>query len=151
MANALEEGKEVHGKKHGPWTVYYANGNKRSQGVYKEGQRHGDWNYYHKSGGVDYTVSFKEGKNIGSTVSYYEGGKLKQKGQYNEFRGKSTDGKKTGPWTFYAEDGKTVWRIITYKNGARAQADEHPLGHCTFCGKVRQTAKPECSFCGEEY
>lgn len=151
MAGPLEEGETTDGQKEGPWTTHYANGNKRSEGTYKNGLRHGDWTYYHKSGGVDHTVSFNEGKHVGDTVSYYEDGKLRQRGQYNEFRGKSTDGKKTGPWYFYAEDGKTLWRIITYKNGARSKKDEHPLGDCPECGTMRETVAETCPSCGEAY
>ncbi len=33
-----------------------------------------------------------------------------------------------------AEDGRAVWRVITYKNGSRTKDDELPLGFCPKCG-----------------
>ena len=36
-------------------------------------------------------------------------------GNSTNYRGKGSDGRKTGTWTFYATDGETVWRRITYK------------------------------------
>lgn len=151
MSEHLSDGETVNGKKEGPWTTFYANGNKRSEGAYKAGQRHGPWTYYHQTGGIDYTAEFNQGKNVGRTVSYYPNGNKECEGQFNEYRGKSSDGKKTGPWTYYAEDGKTVWRVITYKNGSRAQPDEHPLGRCPHCDKVRKTLADQCPDCGDDY
>ncbi len=62
-------------------------------------------------------------------------GKRKQTGQFNEYRGKSTDGRKTGTWAFYAADGETVWHQITYKDGRRCREDGHLLGLCLDCDK----------------
>jgi ABC-type ATPase with predicted acetyltransferase domain len=51
----------------------------------------------------------------------------------------------------YAEDGKTIWRVITYKNGSRAKDDELPLGTCPNCDKVVESPEWEtCPKCGAD-
>jgi len=133
---ALSEGKTVNGKKEGYWITYYANGNKRSEGAYKKGIKDGKWIQYFKNGNISSEGHFENGEYENWFVTYFENGHKKWEGDYGPHVGKSYDGRKEGEWTCYsATDGKTVWRTITYKHGARAKPDEHPLGPCSRCGK----------------
>lgn len=148
MSENSTEGRVVNGKKEGYWVTYYANGNKRSEGAYRAGKKHGKWILYYQNGNKKSEASFRDGLYEGWYVCYYENGNKKWEGPYAPHTGKSTDGRKEGVWKCYSEkDGKTVWRIITYKRGARAKPDEHPLGLCSNCGQPLQHAD-ECVHCG---
>ena len=53
--------------------------------------------------------------------------------------------------TFYAEDGETIWCIITYKNGSRTKEDDRPLGRCRECDYcVQSPAWKICPECGTD-
>ncbi len=114
----------IKGKKHGKWITYYANGNKRSEGSYREGRKHGKWVQYHKNGQPSSKGTFHEGHYTGLYEGFHDNGNRSLRGKYNPIRGNSTDGTKDGEWHYYQLDGKTVWRIITYKRGARACEDQ---------------------------
>ena len=151
MANDLEDGEYKDGKKHGHWVLYYAAGGKRREGDYAMGKKSGEWVEYHKNGQPASVNHYKEDKPTGSFIAYYASGKKRETGQFNEWIGKWSDGKKTGVWTFYDEDGKTVWRHITYKNGSRSQKDEHPLGLCPQCTKpVQSESWQRCPRCAAD-
>ena len=91
----MREGDFKDGKKHGPWTLYYPNGNKKSE------------------------ATFSEGKYVGLYTSFHPNGNRRWQGRYNEITGTSADGTKDGVWLDYAEDGETVKRRMTYKRGAK--------------------------------
>ena len=151
MASHLEDVEYKNGKKHGPWVLYYADGGKRREGAFDIGKKMGKWIEYHRNGKPASINHYQENQLTGDHVAYYENGKWKQTGQFNEYRGKSTDGRKTGTWTFYATDGETVWRRITYKDGRRCREDEHPLGLCPDCDKpVESPAWEQCPRCDAE-
>jgi antitoxin component YwqK of YwqJK toxin-antitoxin module len=112
----------------------------------------GKWTQYHKDGKRKVVGTFKNGVYTGKYMSYHESGKKGLEGMYNKFQGKSSDGTKDGPWKYYSEDGKTIWRIITYKRGARTREDEFPLGHCHACGNaVKSPEHVKCPGCGTGY
>ena len=113
----------IDGKKDGPWLTHYANGAKRSEGIYHAGLKHGRWLQYHKNGNIASEATFHEGKNTGAYRAFHENGNLEMEGMYNPIRGNSTDGTKEGEFRYYNTDGRTVWRIITYKKGSRAKED----------------------------
>ena len=76
---------------------------------------------------------------------------VRSAGQCNTYAGKWSDGKKTGSWTYYAEDGETVWRVITYKNGSRTKEADMLLGSCPQCNHYVQSPEWEiCPKCGTE-
>lgn len=112
------------GAKDGPWLTYYADGTKRSEGAYRSGVKHGKWVQYHKNGNVASEATFHEGKYVGRYRAFHDNGKLEMEGTYNPIRGNSADGTKEGEFRYYNTDGKTCWRIITYKRGSRAKPDE---------------------------
>lgn len=142
---ALSQGETVNGKKEGLWFTYYANGVKRSEGAYRDGEKHGPWTLYYSNGNKQSEATFHNGLNTDWYVTYYENGKKKWEGPYLPITGKASDGRKEGVWNCYAErDGTTIWRIITYKTGARAKPDEHPLGPCSQCGNPIQNPGTDC-------
>ena len=50
-----------------------------------------------------------------------------------------------------AEDGRAVWRVITYKNGSRTKNDELPLGSCPKCDMTVESETWEaCPKCGAD-
>ena len=59
-------------------------------------------------------------------ISYHENGNRHYESHYGEHQGNSYDGKKQGEWYIYDEDEESKNRKITYKNGARAKADNFP-------------------------
>jgi uncharacterized protein len=119
-----EENSKVGGKKHGLWITRYADGPKRSEGAYDAGVKHGAWVQYQKNGKPATEATFHMGKYVGRYRAFHENGRLRMQGTYNPIRGNSADGTKEGPFSYYNTDGKSVWRIITYKRGARSQRDQ---------------------------
>lgn len=116
----------VHGKKEGPWITYYANGQVRSEGVYKAGVKHGRWTLYHPNGHLQSEATFVDGNYSGYYVSYHENGKKFREGAYNIADGSSKDGRKEGVWHQYFPDGETIeWRV-TYKRGRVVERVERP-------------------------
>ena len=108
----MREGSYLNGKKHGPWTLYHPNGNKKSE------------------------ATFSEGKYTGLYTSYHENGNRRWQGRYNEITGTSADGTKDGVWLDYAEDGETIVRRMTYKRGSKVRPDEYaPFEHSAAEGK----------------
>ena len=124
----MNEGEYLDDKKHGLWTTYYANGSKRTEGHYNRGKKEGVWIQYWPSGGKKSEGAFADDKFTGPHTVYHENGNIAHHGVYNVHVGRSSDGTKEGPWTYYEEDGKTVWRIITYHHGSRTKEDDifHP-------------------------
>jgi antitoxin component YwqK of YwqJK toxin-antitoxin module len=151
MAEHLSEGKLKDGKRHGKWIIYYANGNKRQEGKYAEGKKEGQWTSYYKDGRRATVSHYQDDVYTGKITYHWPDGKKKQTGQFNKYVGKWSDGKKTGRWTYYAEDGRTVWRVITYKNGSRTKDDELPLGSCPTCDMTVESETWEaCPKCGAD-
>lgn len=144
----LETGETVDGMKHGPWMVFFTNGRRRSEGAYLNGLRHGPWTYYHPNGHRKQEGTFRNGLYEGIYTTYHDNGNVNYQGAYGKHTGKSSDGKKEGIWHCYCRDGETVWRIITYKRGARTKPDDYPLGLCGTCNtplkEPGQSTCPEC-------
>lgn len=124
--SAAATNRTTAGEKEGPWVTFYADGTKRSEGVYHTGEKHGKWLQYHKNGKPASEATFHEGKYVGRYRAFHDNGKLAMEGHYNPIRGNSADGTKEGEFKYYNTDGKTVWRIITYKRGSRTKPDELP-------------------------
>jgi antitoxin component YwqK of YwqJK toxin-antitoxin module len=112
------------GERHGRWVTFYADGAKRSEGTFDHGVKHGKWVLYWPNGKKQSVATFDHGKYTGKYVCYHVNGNKKWEGRYNPIRGDSADGTKDGVWKCYQSDGKTVWRIITYKRGSRTKPDE---------------------------
>jgi antitoxin component YwqK of YwqJK toxin-antitoxin module len=120
----MTDGEYVDGEKHGYWTTYYANGNKRSEGLYNRGKKEGVWIQYWQNGSKKSEGTFRDGQFTGRYMAYHENGSRQLEGVYNEFSGVPADGTKEGVWTYYEDDGETIWRKITYHRGSRTKPDE---------------------------
>ena len=56
---------------HGPWSVYYDNGQLLCKGEFKNGNRRGLWEDYWSDGQISSKGEYKKGKDIG--LWYYSG------------------------------------------------------------------------------
>ncbi len=120
----MNEGEYLDDQKHGLWITYYANGSKRSEGSYNRGLKEGLWLQYWPDGSIKSEATFRNDKFTGPCTVYHANGNIAHQGYYNVHEGRSADGTKEGPWTYYEEDGVTVWRIITYHHGSRTKPDD---------------------------
>ncbi len=82
----------------GVWRDYYVSGVPSREVHYLDGLRHGADTTFHPNGKVASEQHFLKGLNEGVEAGYFSSGKLSSMGRYK-------DGKPTGTWTFYNEDG----------------------------------------------
>ena len=83
---------------------YYPNGIKKVEGKLVNGDKHGRWVFYYENGYMWSEGMFKYGVREGYSVVYYKNGRKRMKGQYK-------NDLKTGPWSFWNEDGAFVETI----------------------------------------
>lgn len=124
-----EEGDKV-----GQWIFYYANGQKKSEGMYSHNRRIGPWLYYFKNGSIEQKGNFRSGVPDGEWTFYFEDGKVKrienyyigrEEGEFVEYdengiivaKGSYRDGKKEGPWYYNYYDH---YEEGNYKNNYRS-------------------------------
>ena len=86
------------------------------EGDYKNGKKHGPWKLYYPNGQLKSEATFHEGLYTGYYCSYHENGAKKFEGRYAPIRGNSRDGRKEGEWLIHNRDGVPVERI-TYDRG----------------------------------
>jgi len=86
------------GVKHGPWRVYYRNGQLSSEIYWKDGKRDGEWNDYYEDGVPHVKAHFKDGKLEGEYKLFSTDSVLIKKGVY-------VDGKMEGVWKIYDDNG----------------------------------------------
>jgi hypothetical protein len=104
------EGKFKDGKKDGKWTVWYENGQIRSEGNYYDGKPYGIWTEWYENGQKKIKSNYKDGnKKDGKWTEWYENGQ-------NKIEGKFKDGKKDGKWTWWHQNGRK-WKEENYKDG----------------------------------
>ena len=100
-----------------PFTSYHDNGRIKEKGMMKNKKREGEWSLYRKNGKLVRTSYYSNGEIVDKTDSglinpiktYHENGFVKEYGILN-------DGKRTGVWKIYTDDGKHL-ENITYDNG----------------------------------
>ena len=130
----------------GPWTEYYATGEKRAEGGYEKGRKEGDWTFYHRSGKVEQKGKYLNGLAHGRWQWFYESGSSHREELYRKGKedgasveldeagktitqGEFIDGRKEGRWTYEVGDHKEVgdykdglkdgpW-VYTYDNGRK--------------------------------
>ena len=75
------EGEYVNGKQIGVWNCWYENGAQVNIGNYGEdGLETGEWKFFYPSGKLQQINHFAHGKANGEFIDYYESGKIKRKG-----------------------------------------------------------------------
>ena len=82
----------------GPYTSYYKEGNRRTEGYFLNGKKDGEWIEYYDSGIIKFKRNYKDGEWDGKYVYYYENGQIKFEKNYE-------DGNLIGKSTYYNEDG----------------------------------------------
>ncbi|MEE3040443.1 MAG: hypothetical protein VX948_06255, partial [Candidatus Latescibacterota bacterium] len=134
------------GEWNGFLVLYYENGNKRREGLWRRGGQ-GKWVEYYDSGGVEWEGNNVDGKREGKWVEYYEGGKrrVEREGNYVdgklegkvvlyyesggvEKEGNFVDGKQEGKLVWYDEEGNIIDGDI-YQDGVCVEmCDDTPYG-----------------------
>jgi len=134
------DGMYQFGKKNGIFTQYYASGQIESQGGFDDNRRTGIWKYYYENGGLQQEVDFRGDDFFIMSFIDSGGKKLIENGTgdwkyvYEEYRaGKITieghfeDGKKTGDWLCYFENGDKIYEE-KFKKGKLIKGIEYPHG-----------------------
>ncbi len=89
-------GAFVKGKKQGPWTWWYRNGNKRSFGAFEADLRTGPWTIWHDNGRKESQGRFKADTPDGRWTAWDPEGRMESQGAYAE-------GVRVGAWSFWRE------------------------------------------------
>lgn len=82
------------------------------EGEYKNGKKHGPWKLYYPNGQLKSEATFHEGLYTGYYCSYHENGAKKFEGRYAPIRGNSRDGRKEGKWLIRNRNGVLEERIV---------------------------------------
>jgi antitoxin component YwqK of YwqJK toxin-antitoxin module/beta-lactamase regulating signal transducer with metallopeptidase domain len=80
------------------YTVYWPNGKKRYERLFKAGVRDGLTSGWYESGAKQSEVAYSAGKQNGLSSSWYESGA-------KQFEGQSDQGREVGRWTWWSEAG----------------------------------------------
>ncbi len=86
---------------------YYPNGQVKVEGpLDSDGLKMGEWHAYFENGNKLSSSTYVKGINNGYSIVWYPNGNVRYFGDYK-------NGKKTGKWSFYSEDG-TLFEEKTY-------------------------------------
>ncbi|MBW1686704.1 MAG: toxin-antitoxin system YwqK family antitoxin [Deltaproteobacteria bacterium] len=160
-AIVAEEGSEV---LHGPSRTWYRPGTKESEGAFKNGKLHGLWFVWHADGTADAKGRFVDGKKQGEWRFYEQVGNGKRRHVYVHFKddiehgewkarqvaelgvtprlyeveGHYENGKKSGVWVHYDENGYRD-EEVEYAHGKRHGPATywHPFGKKKEEGQYR--------------
>lgn len=113
----MQNDGDMFDEKHGEWITYYVNGNKRSEGRYNRGKKDGFWIEYWPNGNKMSECCYVQDIPTGLCTAYYKNGRRELQGHCIETTSASLDGTKEGVWCHYADDGETLWRKSTYRQG----------------------------------
>lgn len=101
---------DAQGRKHGPWTKTYENGQTRYQGTFEHGQEVGTFVFYYPSGELKAKNTFRNNGKV-YTRMYGQKEKLAAEGVF-------VNKKRDSVWTYYDRDGNVVSREA-YQNGVK--------------------------------
>ncbi len=133
--NKKQEGKHVHGKRHGKWMEWHGNGKVKSIEELAYTILEGEAKYFYPSGKKKVETNYRKGKHQGLYVEYYDNVDNNEKRKGNHING-HVDGKWTewhingvvsktsfyknvqrnGEWKEFDDTGKLL-KTTTYKNG----------------------------------
>ena len=95
-------GSLVEGRREGPWTEFWENGEVLMSGRYRDGKREGEWSFYYDDGSLRSRGRYVGGLRDGLWRGYYPGGAaLRSEGRHSAEQG----GERVGLWTQYYENG----------------------------------------------
>lgn len=135
IIDGLLEGKAI---------VYYENGNKLMEGVYKNGKKVGIWKHWYENGKPYVTYSYED--NTAKILEYYtkrgkkkvENGNSKGKTitiknhRHANIKGKLKNGLPDGQWTLSRITTNTIVFKEEYKNGRFIKGEGYPFGSPTL-------------------
>ncbi|GAC1594988.1 MAG: hypothetical protein NVS3B25_18260 [Hymenobacter sp.] len=99
--------------------TYFENGQVQSRQPYLSGFMAGVAQEYFPSGKLRKETTYVRSVLLGPFRELREDGTLAVSGQYR-------NGRQSGVWTYYKDDGKAVARTVTYRNGAPVEAGTKP-------------------------
>lgn len=105
------EGQYIDGEEDGSVKVWEPDGKIAMMGTYRHGVQVGHWTWWHENGNKRLEGSYKDGKQHGQWRTFYENGNVKDEKRYN-------NGIKDGLWTRYRENG-TKAEDFQYKDDKR--------------------------------
>ena len=89
--------------------VYHENGELKEEGILENNERIGQWRFYYYSGELENEMNFNKNKLNEFSKSYYENGNIKSEGHFSS-------GLYNGLWKEYHENGNLMYEG-EYKNG----------------------------------
>ncbi|MBW7857084.1 MAG: toxin-antitoxin system YwqK family antitoxin [Leptonema sp. (in: Bacteria)] len=89
--------------RNGHWVFYFANGEKKAEGSYVLGKMEENWKFYYSSGKLESEGDYKNNSKTGQWTIYFASGQKKSEGEY-------TGGLKSGTWIEYYESGKVFYK-----------------------------------------
>jgi antitoxin component YwqK of YwqJK toxin-antitoxin module len=92
----MKVGEDV---KHGCWTGWYPNGQKRVEGIYDHGVPSGQFTWWYPNGQQKLMGDYQKGKPHGAWTWWHENGQKATSGQYSS-------GEPAGAWTYWHESGQ---------------------------------------------
>jgi antitoxin component YwqK of YwqJK toxin-antitoxin module len=98
LITTVKSGKD---EKHGPWTSWFANGQKQLEGRYEHDVQVGQFTWWHSNGQRALQGGFQRGKQNGKWTWWHANGQKSIEGEY-------VYGNPTGRWTWWKEDGRVV-------------------------------------------
>lgn len=101
--------EDAEGRQHGPYTMWFADGERGLQGSYKAGALHGPWTRWYENGQIEQTGAYVDGKPAGEWLRYHDNGQLASRGGYE-------DGNEHGTWEYFDADGNAV-RVEQWRRG----------------------------------
>ncbi|WP_310391756.1 hypothetical protein [Hymenobacter sp.] len=129
----------------GTWREFYPDGKtpRKAETYGPTGRLVGERLTYFETGAVQSRQPYLNGFMAGVAQEYFPSGKLRKEttyvrsvllGPFRELREDGTlavnglyrNGRQSGVWTYYQEDGKTVARTVTYRNGLAVDAPAKP-------------------------
>lgn len=97
------------GRRQGPWTDFYANGQKRYEGQFKNDYCVGEFKYYDEQGNLKATNTFDKSGSRALNRSY-SNGKMIATGYY-------VNQKKEGEWRYFSKENGKLLLVEENKNG----------------------------------
>ncbi|GAB2994847.1 hypothetical protein GCM10027284_11810 [Cyclobacterium sediminis] len=116
----IQQGNFKNGLKDGEWTIYFSNKQKHIVAEYKDNKRNGSFLEYDLGGALIKNAVYQDSVLVGPYKEYY--GNQSRSGYANpkqvKTEGNYINGKKTGEWVFYYDNGKKAVEI-NYEEGLK--------------------------------
>jgi antitoxin component YwqK of YwqJK toxin-antitoxin module/peroxiredoxin len=105
-------GAHVRGLRSGPWTEYFQNGNKQSEGRYENDVQTGLWTYWFENGSKEMEGRFEDERREGPWTAWHDNGALRAEGRFEA-------GFEEGTWRFHDRSG-ALEHVGTFELGQPA-------------------------------